>query len=132
MPKLTSLDSRAAALKALQTIPGIGPSLARDLMSLGISRVAQLKKKNPEALYRRLERQAGVHMDRCVLYVFRCAVYYAETKQPNPELLKWWNWKDSAQKTNKALVPPTTSIASATGAPIALETGSSTSDVRRI
>jgi len=62
--------------------------------------VAQLKKKNPETLYRRLERQAGEHMDRCVLYVFRCAVYYAETKRPNPELLKWWNWKDSAKAPN--------------------------------
>jgi len=34
--------------------------------------------------------------DRCLLYVFRCAVYYAST---SPELydiekLKWWNWKD--------------------------------------
>jgi len=94
MSKPTSLDARAAALKELQTIPGIGPSLAQDLLSLGIARVAQLKHKNPEILYRRLERQTGVNMDWCVIYAFRCAVYYAETKQPNPQLLKWWNWKD--------------------------------------
>ena len=28
-----------------------------------------------------------------VLYVFRCAVYFA-SKQHNPELLKWWHWKE--------------------------------------
>jgi hypothetical protein len=36
----------------------------------------------------------GKHIDRCVLYVFRCAVYFAAVKEPVPELLKWWNWKD--------------------------------------
>jgi hypothetical protein len=29
-----------------------------------------------------------------MLYVLRCAVYYASTDDPNPERLKWWNWKD--------------------------------------
>jgi len=34
--------------------------------------------------------------DRCILYVFRCAVYFAETpaNEQNSEKLKWWNWKD--------------------------------------
>jgi hypothetical protein len=31
-----------------------------------------------------------------VLYVFRCAVYYASHEVHDPELLKWWNWKDRA------------------------------------
>ena len=101
MRRPVSLDSRAAALRELQTIPGVGPSLAQDLVNLGVLRVAQLKKKDPETLYRRLERQVGTHVDRCVLYVFRCAVYYAETKQPNLELLKWWNWKDDTKTSNK-------------------------------
>jgi hypothetical protein len=29
-----------------------------------------------------------------VLYVFRCAVYYATEKEHDPELLKWWSWQD--------------------------------------
>jgi hypothetical protein len=33
-------------------------------------------------------------MDRCVLYAFRCAVYYASHDVRDPKLLKWWNWKD--------------------------------------
>jgi len=97
--------SHSAALRALQTIPGVGPSLAQDLVNLGISRVAQLRKKNPERLYRRLERQVGTHVDRCVLYVFRCAVYYAETPKPEPDLLKWWNWKDAAQPSGQKPKP---------------------------
>jgi hypothetical protein len=39
---------------------------------------------------------AGMVQDRCLLYVFRCAVYYAETEGNirEQEKLKWWNWKD--------------------------------------
>jgi hypothetical protein len=36
----------------------------------------------------------GFQDDRCVLYVFRCAVYFAEHEQHEPEKLKWWYWKD--------------------------------------
>lgn len=81
--------------KNLQTIPGVGPSLSKDLNDLGILSVSNLVGKNPETLYKNLERQRGAHIDRCVLYVFRCAVYFAECKNPDPEKLKWWNWKDT-------------------------------------
>jgi Pathogenicity locus len=33
-------------------------------------------------------------VDRCVLYVFRAAVYFASNKKHDEEKLKWWNWKD--------------------------------------
>jgi hypothetical protein len=78
----------------LQTIPGIGPSLAQDLRDLGIRRVADLERRDPERLHARLNRLRGVRQDPCVLYAFRCAVYYARTPRPKAELLKWWNWKD--------------------------------------
>jgi predicted flap endonuclease-1-like 5' DNA nuclease len=81
-------------LRALTVIPGVGPSLAADLYGLGIQSVAALKKRDPEVLYEELMKQVGGHVDRCVLYVFRCAVYFAEEARPNPEKLKWWNWKD--------------------------------------
>lgn len=97
MPSATkdSLETRRASVRALQEIPGVGPSLANDLFILGIRRVSDLKKKDPEKLYRRLEAHVGQHVDRCVLYVFRCAVYYSRSARPDPERLKWWNWKDS-------------------------------------
>jgi hypothetical protein len=80
--------------KGLQVIPSIGPSMAVDLIDLGYRSVSDLKGEDPEAMYARLCRLRGRPVDRCVLYVFRCAVYFAGTKNPEPELLKWWNWKD--------------------------------------
>ena len=77
----------------LRSIPGIGPSLARDLRTLGITRIADLKRRDPERMYARLERLQG-RQDPCVLYTFRCAAYFARTPRPAPRLLKWWNWKD--------------------------------------
>ena len=81
-------------LKALMEIPGVGPSIAADLYSLDIFKISDLADKDPEALYYRLCVQSGQKLDRCVLYVFRCAVYYASNEVHDPELLKWWNWKD--------------------------------------
>ena len=83
-----------SAQKDLQQIPGIGPAMAGDLKRLGIRSVRDLKGRDPERLYRRLCRLEGHHVDRCVLYVFRCAVYYASTRRPHPDKLLWWNWKD--------------------------------------
>jgi len=77
----------------LQAIPGIGPSLAENLRSLGVKRVADLKGRDPQRLYDKLNQLTGVRQDPCVLYTFRCAVYYASHKRHDPEKLKWWNWK---------------------------------------
>jgi len=78
----------------LTTVPGVGKSIARDLENIGIQRVKDLKRKDPEKLYRRSNAYAGTTQDRCLLYVFRCAVYFAEGGR-NKEKLKWWNWKDT-------------------------------------
>ncbi len=78
----------------LLRIPGIGSSLANDLRELGIHAVSDLAGRDPEALYERLCLLRGSPMDRCVLYAFRCAVYFASHERHDPELLKWWNWKD--------------------------------------
>ena len=88
----------AESTKELQEIPGVGPSIARTLQLVGIRRVADLKGKDPERLYQRLMRKEGRHVDRCVLYTFRCAVYYATSRNPDPDKLLWWNWKDSARR----------------------------------
>ena len=86
--------NRKTSLRNLRSIPGVGPKTAEDLWRLGIRRPSCLKGRNPERLFRRLERLKGQSVDRCVLYVFRCAVYYASRKKPRPELLEWWRWKD--------------------------------------
>lgn len=88
----------------LQTIPGVGPALARDLRLLGIERVADLRGRDPEQLYRELEERAGHHVDRCVLYVFRSSVYFAGHVHPEAELTKWWNWKDGGLAEGRGLL----------------------------
>lgn len=80
--------------QGLETIPGVGKSLAADLRSLGFAHVADLRGQDPEVMYEQLMQNVGTHVDRCVLYVFRCAVYYASHEKHDVEKLKWWNWKD--------------------------------------
>jgi len=83
------------AVNDLTIIPGVGKSIATDLLKIGINSVSELKGKNPEKLYDLSNAYAGTIQDKCLLYVFRCAVYYANTPQEEqePEKLKWWNWK---------------------------------------
>lgn len=80
--------------RELRTIPGVGKEVAKDLVLLGIRSVKDLKGKDPEKLYQKLCKLQGQHIDRCMLYTFRCAVYYASHTKHDPKLLKWWNWKD--------------------------------------
>jgi len=67
-----------------------------DFWNIGITSIADLKGKDPEVLYEQSNKYAGTIQDRCLLYVFRCAVYFAETPKTSHETdkLKWWNWKD--------------------------------------
>lgn len=88
-------------MQDLQTIPGIGPRMAEDLVKLGYARVRDLCGQDPERMYERLCHLEGTHIDRCVLYVFRCAVYFASHERHDPKLLKWWSWKDTHARTTK-------------------------------
>ena len=76
----------------LERIPGVGPSISQDLRDLGMRRVEDLHGADPEAMYEHLCLLRGQHIDRC-------AVYFAGHSDHDPELLKWWNWKDEAQPT---------------------------------
>lgn len=92
--RATTLPQRSTShLKDLQRIPGVGPSLAQDLWDLGYRSVADLAQQDAEEMYAALEALRGQPMDPCVLYTFRCAVYFASTSEHDPALLKWWNWK---------------------------------------
>lgn len=87
-------EQKKQQLKELQQIPGVGISIANDLLNIGIKSIQDLKNKDPEWLYHQSNTYAGVVQDRCLLYVFRCAVYYATEPKHDKEKLKWWNWKD--------------------------------------
>jgi hypothetical protein len=86
----------------LTCIPGVGPSIASDLRSIGVREVAELRGRDPERLYTDLCERVGEPVDRCVLYVFRCAVYFASESKHDPEKLKWWNWKDGNARPQHA------------------------------
>ena len=83
-------------LKQLKTIPWVGKSISRNLWDINIRSIDDLKGKSPEKLYEQSNRNAGKVQDRCLLYVFRCAVYFAGTDKEDREQQKllWWNWKD--------------------------------------
>jgi len=89
----------SAVLKELRQIPGVGKSIAMDLWELGFRSVAELRDRDPAAMYERFCEMRGQHIDRCMLYVFRCAVYYASTFPHQPDKLLWWSWKDEAYPT---------------------------------
>lgn len=91
---------KTAVLKEFQKIPGIGKSMSEDLYMLGMRKVSDLKGRDPRKLYDELNSITGKVQDRCVLYVFRCAVYFATERKHDPELLKWWNWKDKEFPAN--------------------------------
>ena len=89
------VEDKKRSIKELMIIPGVGKSIANDLWDIGIRTVADLQEKDPEVLYDMSNALAGVVQDRCLLYVFKCAVYYASTPvhKHEAEKLKWWNWK---------------------------------------
>ncbi|MCX6353138.1 MAG: pathogenicity locus [Bacteroidetes bacterium] len=85
---------KEATIKELCQIPGVGKSIANDLWNIGIYGIKDLVGKDPAVLYNQSNLFAGCVQDRCLLYVFKCAVYYANTPadKRDAEKLKWWNW----------------------------------------
>jgi hypothetical protein len=98
MPQVSSPTNSS---QDLQRIPGIGPRLAVMLQEVGIQNIADLRGRSPEKLYAKLNVVRGKREDPCVLYNFRCAVYFATEPNPEPERLKWWNWKDAKPVSEK-------------------------------
>jgi len=92
--------TKEQSIKELMSIPSIGKSITNDLWNIGVTSINDLIGKDPDVMYYQSNRYAGMIQDRCMLYSFRCATYFAETKPESrePEKLKWWNWKDHNRK----------------------------------
>jgi len=82
----------------LRQIPGVGKKIEQDLINIGYNSIASLVGQNPEDMYLKDCHYKGFQEDKCLLYVFRLAVYYAEYEIHAPEKLKWWYWKDKEYK----------------------------------
>jgi len=119
-----------ADLKLLQTIPGVGKSIARDLVNLGVFKIEDLKGRDAQILYDSLCKFQEHHVDRCMLYVLRAAVYFAENpphffgenntqnsrmnkrqkrskSDVEDPLYLWWNWSDEKISKRPKKLPET-------------------------
>lgn len=85
----------------LSTIPNVGPKTKECLIKIGITCVEDLIGKDPEEMYKKDCAQKGFEEDKCQLYLFRMAVYYAEHTTHENEKLKWWYWKDRVYHNEK-------------------------------
>lgn len=97
---LVNLMNRQDTLKEFQTLPGVGKSISEDLWNMGFRSPKELKNKDPEELYEQINELYGKKIDRCMLYVFRCIVYFVSTETHEKKLLNWWNWSDKNLKQN--------------------------------
>lgn len=79
-------DAREA--RRLSDIPNIGPAMVADFRNIGIEHPAQLRGKDPYALYERLCTLTGMRHDPCVIDTFISAVRFMEGAPPRP----WWHY----------------------------------------
>lgn len=77
-----------ARVRALTDLPNVGPAMARDFESLGYRAPANLKGRDPLALYRALCRKTGSRQDPCVLDVFISVTRFLDGEAPRP----WWDY----------------------------------------
>jgi len=93
---MTGSSSLSKKNSIFTVIPGVGPKSAAEFEAVGLETLDDLKECDPERLYKSICVLFGGVVDRCMLYVCRCAVYFASkpSEEHDPELLKWWNWKE--------------------------------------
>jgi len=87
--------------RQLKDLVSIGPAMLEDFELLGIHSVAQLRRRNPQRLYRELCRIRKAVIDPCCLDVFVAAV--AQAKDPNlpVEQRQWWYWSKVRKQVEK-------------------------------
>ena len=88
------MKTKQQAMESFQQIPGVGNKIAEDFWNIGLRQTEYLKGADPQYLYGKLCKYQHTKVDICMLYVLRCAIYYASEENPDPQLLKWWLWKD--------------------------------------
>ena len=77
-----------ARLGVLTDLPNVGPSIAGDLVRIGIETPAQLAGQSPLALYERLCEVTGLRHDPCVLDVFMSITRFVDGEPARP----WWDY----------------------------------------
>lgn len=78
--------------RQFEDLISVGPAMARDFKLLGVRSVAELAKRDPHRLYRKLERLTGQRQDPCVLDTFCAAVAQARNPRLEAAQCQWWWW----------------------------------------
>lgn len=79
-----------------------GPALVADLAALGISRVDELRRADPEALFAECCRRQGAQ-DICLLDQLRCVVEQARNPHAPAAQRDWFWW---SRRRKAGAVPP--------------------------
>jgi len=83
---VSAMRKAAARAATLEDLPNVGKAIAADLRAIGIREPAQLRRKDPYALYDRLNRVTGMRHDPCVLDTFIAVVRFVDGGPAQP----WW------------------------------------------
>jgi hypothetical protein len=87
--------------RQLGDLISIGPAMLRDFEMLGIRRMAQLAKQDPQRMYEKMVRLTGQPQDPCVLDTFCAAVAQAKNPRLAAEKCQWWWWSRKRKKRSK-------------------------------
>jgi len=85
----------------LKDLTSVGPAMLADFEMLGISTVAELRRRSPQRMYDELCRLKRQRLDPCCLDVFVAAV--AQAKDPNlpVEQRQWWFYSKQRKKKER-------------------------------
>lgn len=83
----------------LTHLPNVGPSLAGDLQMIGIQTPAELKGRDPYALFEALCEVTQQRHDRCVLDVFISVTRFMNGEPP----AVWWQFTEERKQTLQRL-----------------------------
>jgi len=81
-----------AETRQLKDLVSVGPAMLEDFELLGVQTVAQLRRRNPQRMYRELCRIRGQRIDPCCLDTFMAAVAQARDPELPIEQQQWWYW----------------------------------------
>ncbi len=90
-----AIDERPIPLSALRNI---GKAMLADFSLLGVATVAELARREPDALYLELCALTGTRQDPCVHDTFAAAIHQARTG----EARDWWAFTPERKARQKA------------------------------
>lgn len=79
---------RRDKLNQLTDLPNVGPSIAADLVLIGVSSPKDLLAREPYEMYRELSVATKSYQDPCVLDVFISITRFIAGEDPKP----WWEY----------------------------------------